>query len=123
MRIWPPEPSESPGHDGPEEEAPATVEEKIEAALKSVYDPEIPVNIHDLGLIYKADHDPETGHVAVEMTLTTPNCPEAEAIPSRVQQALEAIPEIQSAAVALVWSPPWDKQMMSEDAKLILGME
>src|SRR5690606_37088088 len=84
MRIWPPEPNNADPNPTPQDdgsEQPKTLRDKIVAALKQVYDPEIPVNVYDLGLIYKIVSDAQTGKVEVEMPLTTPNCPEAEAIP------------------------------------------
>ena len=92
----------------------------VEDALKSVHDPEIPVNIYDLGLIYGVDiHE---GHVAVTMTLTTPHCPVAESMPGEVEMQVCSVPGIADAEVNLVWDPPWDMEKMSEDAKLALGM-
>lgn len=90
-------------------------------ALKEIYDPEIPVNIYDLGLIYGVDVT-ESGHVAVAMTLTTPNCPVAESMPGEVEMRVGAVPGVGTAEVNLVWDPPWDPQKMSDDAKLELGM-
>ncbi|MCX5662421.1 MAG: iron-sulfur cluster assembly protein [Planctomycetota bacterium] len=103
--------------------APQTTDEKIKAALRRVFDPEIPVNIYDLGLIYKIEHDPAKRRVVVTMTLTSPHCPEAETIPETIKRELELVAEIDSALVLVVWDPPWEKGMMSEDAKLALGME
>ena len=90
-------------------------------ALKKVYDPEIPVNIYDLGLIYKIHLD-ENYDVKIEMTLTTPNCPVAEEMPSMVANSIEELKGFNSVNVILVWDPPWNKDMMSEDAKLALDM-
>ena len=91
--------------------------------MRKVFDPEIPVNIYDLGLIYKIDLNEETKRVVVQMTLTTP-CPEAETLPVKVQSEIERkIPEVNSAEVNIVWNPPWEKGMMSDEAKLILGIE
>lgn len=119
-RIWPPDQRAAPAA---EPDSPQTTDEKITAALRRVYDPEIPVNIYDLGLIYKVEHDAAKRRVAVTMTLTTPHCPEAETIPDAVKRELELIAEIDAATVAIVWDPPWEKSRMSEDAKLALGME
>lgn len=97
--------------------------EDVIEALRNVYDPEIPVNIYDLGLIYQVNI---TGHnnVGIVMTLTTPNCPEAQSLPGNVQQAVEhSIPGVGSVDVQIVWEPHWTKDMMSEDAKLALGIE
>ena len=96
------------------------IEEKIVAMLKTVYDPEIPVNVYDLGLIYKIDVS-DGGEVAIDMTLTAPNCPAAEFIMEDVRQKVESIEGVKSAVVNLVFEPEWDKDMMSEEAKLELG--
>ncbi|UYY57983.1 SUF system Fe-S cluster assembly protein [Sphingomonas sp. S2-65] len=90
-------------------------------ALKEIYDPEIPVNIYDLGLIYGVDISSD-GHAAVQMTLTTPHCPVAESMPGEVELRVGSVPGIGHAEVNLVWDPPWDPQKMSDDAKLELGM-
>ena len=95
--------------------------EEVVAALKEIYDPEIPVNIYDLGLIYGVDVA-EGGHVAVTMTLTTPHCPVAESMPAEVELRVSAVPGVATAEVNLVWDPPWDPQKMSDEAKLELGM-
>ena len=95
--------------------------EAVIDALKEIYDPEIPVNIYDLGLIYKVVISPEN-HAKVEMTLTTPNCPVAESMPGEVELRVGAVPGIGHAEVELVWDPPWDPQKMSDEAKLELGM-
>ena len=95
--------------------------EAVIDALKDIYDPEIPVNIYDLGLIYSveitADH-----HARVLMTLTTPHCPVAESMPGEVELRVGAVPGIGDAEVELVWDPPWDPQKMSDEARLELGM-
>jgi len=90
-------------------------------ALKEIYDPEIPVNIYDLGLIYGVDISSD-GHAAVQMTLTTPHCPVAESMPGEVELRVGSVPGIGHAEVNLVWDPPWDPQKMTDDAKLELGM-
>jgi FeS assembly SUF system protein len=95
--------------------------EAIIEALKGIYDPEIPVNIYDLGLIYGVDVTPD-GHAAVTMTLTTPHCPVAESMPAEVEMRVGAVPGVGFAEVNLVWDPPWDPQKMSDEAKLELGM-
>jgi FeS assembly SUF system protein len=100
----------------------ATLEEHVIAALRAVYDPEIPVNIYELGLVYDIDADPATGKVGIRMTLTTPACPVAGSLPGEVQARVRAIPGVTSAQVDLVWDPPWDRNMMSDAAKLQLGM-
>lgn len=93
----------------------------IIAALREIYDPEIPVNIYDLGLIYGVDVT-DDGHAVVTMTLTTPHCPVAESMPSEVELRVGAVPGVGHAEVNLVWDPPWDPQKMSDEARLELGM-
>ena len=95
--------------------------EGVVSALKEIFDPEIPVNIYDLGLIYGVEVDDEA-HVTVTMTLTTPHCPVAESMPAEVELRVSAVPGVRDAEVNLVWDPPWDPQKMSDDAKLELGM-
>ncbi len=90
-------------------------------ALKEIFDPEIPVNIYDLGLIYGVDVA-DSGHVVVTMTLTTPHCPVAESMPAEVELRVGAVPGVGDVEVNLVWDPPWDPQKMSDEAKLELGM-
>ena len=104
----------------PDEGNPALREQVLEA-LKTVRDPEIPVNLVDLGLIYELIVNKD-GIVYVEMTLTTPACPVAGALPGQVRDAVSAVPGVQDARVKLVWTPPWDKDRMSEEAKLELGL-
>ena len=94
--------------------------EGVIAALKDIFDPEIPVNIYDLGLIYGVDIADD--HAVVTMTLTTPHCPVAESMPGEVELRVGAVPGIGSAEVNLIWDPPWDPQKMSDEAKLELGM-
>lgn len=96
------------------------IEEKIVAMLRTVYDPEIPVNVYDLGLIYKIDVA-DNGEVVLDMTLTAPNCPAADFIMEDIRQKVESVEGITSAVVNLVFEPEWDKDMMSEEAKLELG--
>lgn len=96
------------------------IEEKIVAMLKTVYDPEIPVDVYNLGLIYKIDVTDDFD-ISVDMTLTAPNCPAAEFIMEDVRQKLESIEGVRNATVNLVFEPEWDKDMMSEEAKLELG--
>ena len=96
------------------------IEEKIVAMLKTVYDPEIPVNVYDLGLIYKIDVD-DNGDTNIDMTLTAPNCPAADFIMEDVRQKVESIEGVASATINLDFEPEWDKDMMSEEAKLELG--
>ena len=95
--------------------------EAVIEALKEIYDPEIPVNIYDLGLIYDVEITPEH-HAMVKMTLTTPHCPVAESMPGEVELRVGAVPGVGHAEVELVWDPPWDPQKMSDEAKLELGM-
>jgi FeS assembly SUF system protein len=95
--------------------------ERVIDALKEIYDPEIPVNIYDLGLIYGVDIT-DDGHVAITMTLTTPHCPVAESMPGEVELRVGSVPGVGLADVNLVWDPPWDPQKMSDEAKLELGM-
>ncbi|MEA3388642.1 MAG: SUF system Fe-S cluster assembly protein [Pseudomonadota bacterium] len=90
-------------------------------ALKEIFDPEIPVNIYDLGLIYGVDVT-DDGHAVVTMTLTTPHCPVAESMPAEVELRVGAVPGVGDVEVNLVWDPPWDPQKMSDEAKLELGM-
>ena len=94
--------------------------ENIIAALRDIFDPEIPVNIYDLGLIYAVEVD--EGHIDVTMTLTTPHCPVAESMPADVQAKVESVPGVATCEVNLVWDPPWDPAKMSDEAKLELGM-
>jgi len=98
---------------------------KIEAAIiekiKTVYDPEIPVNVYEIGLIYEIDiHD--DGKVSILMTLTSPNCPVAESLPLEVKGVVEAVEEVKEVAVDLTFDPPWDMEMLTDEAKLELGM-
>ncbi|HZF46160.1 MAG TPA: SUF system Fe-S cluster assembly protein [Sphingomonadaceae bacterium] len=95
--------------------------ESVIGALKDIYDPEIPVNIYDLGLIYGVDVS-EDGDAVVTMTLTTPHCPVAESMPGEVELRVSAVPGIRDAEVNLVWDPPWDPAKMSDEARLELGM-
>ncbi len=96
------------------------LENKVVEILKTIYDPEIPVDIFELGLIYSVEIDKE-GNVDIEMTLTSPNCPVAESMPKEVEDKVAAHPDIKSAKVNIVFDPPWDKDMMSEEAQLELG--
>ncbi|HLZ77855.1 MAG TPA: SUF system Fe-S cluster assembly protein [Sphingomonas sp.] len=94
--------------------------EAVIDALKEIYDPEIPVNIYDLGLVYGVEI--ADAHAVVTMTLTTPHCPVAESMPGEVEMRVGAVPGVGSAEVNLIWDPPWDPQKMSDEAKLELGM-
>jgi FeS assembly SUF system protein len=97
-------------------------EAKIIAALRSVFDPEIPVNIFDLGLIYNLQVDEQTSDVYILMTLTSPNCPVAEDMPLQVQETVKMVEGVGTVKVELTFEPPWDKDMLSESALLELGL-
>lgn len=97
------------------------IEDKVAAALKTCFDPEIPVNIHELGLIYGVSVDP-SGNVSVRMTLTSPACPAAGSLPPEVQAKVSAIPGVREAKVEVVWDPPWTQDRMTDAAKLQLGL-
>lgn len=96
------------------------LEDRIVDVLKTIHDPEIPVDIYELGLIYEVKIDKDRD-VQIEMTLTSPNCPVAESMPKEVEDKVAAIKEVKSSKVNIVFDPPWDKDMMSEEAKLELG--
>ncbi len=104
----------------PGEESGGELYEAVIAALKDIFDPEIPVNIYDLGLIYDVQID--SGHVTVNMTLTTPHCPVAETMPAEVEIRVGAVPGVGIVDVNLIWDPPWDPSKMSDEARLELGM-
>ena len=97
------------------------IKSKIIEAMRTVYDPEIPVNIYDLGLIYQIDVD-EKNNVHVQMTLTAPTCPEAQTLPGMVEASIRNVDCINEVQVELVWEPPWTRERMSEEALLLLGM-
>jgi FeS assembly SUF system protein len=97
------------------------LETAVVNVLKDTYDPEIPVNVYDLGLIYKIDVD-DNNQVEITMTLTAPNCPVADDLLLEIKEKVEAIPDVKSAAINLTFDPPWDKNMMSEAALLELGL-
>ena len=97
------------------------MKEKIIAEIKKVYDPEIPVNIYDLGLIYNIEIKNEN-EAYIEMTLTSPNCPVADSLPKMVKENINNVEGIEKVDLKLVWSPPWTKDMMSEEAKLELNL-
>jgi FeS assembly SUF system protein len=99
----------------------ARMTDEIVTALKTVYDPEIPADIYELGLIYKVDIADDRG-VAVDMTLTTPNCPSAAELPHMVEDAVASVPGVREVKVNLVWDPPWDPSRMSDEARLVLNM-
>jgi len=97
------------------------LKDKVIAEIKKIYDPEIPVNIYELGLIYGIIVD-DKNNVKIDMTLTSPNCPVAESLPNEVKESVKEIKEIKNVDLNLVWDPPWDKSMMSESAKLELNL-
>jgi len=110
-----PQPADAPGEVG------GDLYERVIDALKEIYDPEIPVNIYDLGLIYGVEIS-DDAHVVITMTLTTPHCPVAESMPGEIELRVGSVPGVGLADVNLVWDPPWDPQKMSDEAKLELGM-
>ena len=97
------------------------LKDKVIAEIKKIYDPEIPVNIYELGLIYNIIVD-SNNNVKIDMTLTSPNCPVAESLPNEVKNSIKEIKEVKDVDLDLVWDPPWDKSMMSEAAKLELNL-
>ena len=97
------------------------LKEKIVSEIKKIYDPEIPVNIYELGLIYDISVN-DKKEVHIKMTLTTPNCPVAESLPKEVKDSVKQIKEVKEVDLQLVWDPPWDKTMMTEAAKLELNL-
>jgi FeS assembly SUF system protein len=99
----------------------ARLTDEIVAALKTVYDPEIPADIYELGLIYKIDIADDRS-VKVDMTLTTPNCPSAQELPQMVENAVSSVAGIGKVDVAVVWDPPWDQSRMTDEARLVLNM-
>ncbi|MFT3902056.1 MAG: DUF59 domain-containing protein [Niabella sp.] len=98
----------------------AALKEKVVGVLQTIFDPELPVNIYELGLIYKVEVN-EGGNVLVLMTLTAPSCPAAQSLPLEVDEKVRAIEEVSDVLVTVTWDPPWDKSMMSEAAQLELG--
>ena len=113
------ESAERPSAIPPDEMARLT--DEIVGALKTVYDPEIPADIYELGLIYKVDIEDDRS-VKVEMTLTTPNCPSAAELPVMVETAVASVPGVSGAKVDIVWDPPWDPSRMSDEARTVLNM-
>ena len=99
-----------------------TLKDQVIAALKTVYDPEMPVNIYELGLIYDVAVD-AAGQAAIRMTLTAPNCPVAGSLPAEVERAIRAVPGVTGVKLELTFDPPWSKDRMSEAAKLMLGID
>ena len=99
----------------------ARLSDDIVTAIKTVYDPEIPADIYELGLIYKVDIDNDR-MVKIDMTLTTPNCPSAAELPTQVENAVASVPGVREAKVNIVWDPPWDPSRMSDEARAVLNM-
>jgi len=97
------------------------LKDKVIAEIKKIYDPEIPVNIYELGLIYDINVDKDN-NIKIDMTLTSPNCPVAESLPNEVKNSVKEIKEVKDVDLSLVWEPPWDKSMMTESAKLELNL-
>jgi FeS assembly SUF system protein len=122
-------PSVAPSETTPAAAAPSALPEgelarltdEIIAALKTVYDPEIPSDIYELGLIYRIDIADDRA-VAIEMTLTTPNCPSAQELPTMVENAVASVPGVGGVKVDIVWDPPWDPSRMSDEARAVLNM-
>jgi len=119
----PAEAATAPSASGPAPSADdvARMTDEIIAALKTVYDPEIPADIYELGLIYKVDIADDR-KVTVDMTLTTPNCPSAAELPAMVENAVASVPGVGEVAVNVVWEPPWDQSRMSDEARVALNM-
>ena len=111
--------AEKPSAIPPEEMSRLT--DEIVGALKTVYDPEIPADIYELGLIYRVDVDDDRA-VSIDMTLTTPNCPSAAELPAQVENAVSGVPGVREAKVTIVWDPPWDPSRMSDEARAVLNM-
>ena len=112
--AWTPDGETPPAVPGLDEDAVITI-------LKTVFDPEIPVDIFELGLIYAVEIA-DDGKVKIEMTLTTPSCPSAQELPGQVEEAVRMVPGVSDVDVEVVWDPPWDQSRMSEDARLALNM-
>jgi len=117
------EPSHTPQETGatPALDAQA-LHDKVVEGIKEVFDPEIPVNIYELGLIYKVDVNPANGDVAIEMTLTSPSCPAAQTLPGEVEVKARGVDGVGEVTVEVVWDPPWSPEHMSEAARLELGV-
>jgi FeS assembly SUF system protein len=114
-------PSIAPGASALPQEETARLTDGIIAALKTVYDPEIPADIYEIGLIYKIDIADDRA-VTVDMTLTTPNCPSAQELPVMVENAVASVPGVGEVKINVVWDPPWDASRMSDEARLVLNM-
>ena len=124
--VAPAEPAETPSTPSTQAEgAPSDditrLTDEIVQALKTVYDPEIPADIYELGLVYKIDIADDRG-VKVDMTLTTPNCPSAQELPMMVESAVASVPGVREVKVEVVWDPPWDPSRMSDEARVVLNM-
>ena len=117
--VAPANTGEKPSNIPPDEMSRLT--DEIVGALKTVYDPEIPADIYELGLIYKVDIDDDR-MVHIDMTLTTPNCPAAGELPGQVENAVAAVSGVREAKVNIVWDPPWDQSRMSDEARTVLNM-
>ncbi len=104
-----------------EKRAEQGLKQLVIAALRTIYDPELPVNIYDLGLIYALDAD-SAGHVEIQMTLTAPGCPVAQSFPAQVEQTVASVEGVAGAHVEIVWEPPWEQSRMTEAARLQLGL-
>jgi len=111
-----------PPKNKPKSEPTSELESDVVFVLRTIYDPEIPVNIYDLGLIYELKANPASGHVHIRMTLTAPGCPVAQTFPEAVAEAIREVPGVEEVELELVWEPPWSKTMMSEAARLELGL-
>lgn len=113
--------SDSNGTDNAASGAEDTLQKRVVDVVKQIYDPEIPVNIYDLGLIYDVIVD-GNHNVQINMTLTTPHCPVAEAMPNEVETKVRALDDVNNVTVTMVWDPPWDMSLMSDEARLELGL-
>jgi FeS assembly SUF system protein len=111
----------APARPTAEDRDPTALRERVIAALRTIYDPELPVNIYDLGLIYALDLDAD-GRVDLRMTLTAPGCPVAQSFPAQVEQSVRAVAGVSDAHVEIVWDPPWEPGRMTEAARLQLGL-
>jgi FeS assembly SUF system protein len=111
----------APAADAPTEDETARLTDEIITALKSVYDPEIPADVYELGLIYRVDIADDRS-VTIDMTLTTPNCPSAQELPGMVENAAASVPGVGPVSVNVVWDPPWEPSRMSDEARVVLNM-
>lgn len=120
--LGPPPPSPPAPEASAAEPGAATLLDRVVEVLKGVYDPEIPVNIYELGLIYGVEVDEARGTVAVQMTLTSPACPVAGSLPGEVETRIKALEGVSECTVDLVWDPPWTMEKLSEEARLQMGL-